>query len=180
MMFAKQLRQKALLSQEHLSELSGLSLRTIQRVESGHRVSYGSLRALAVVYEISVNELERELYAMENISEDFVEIPLWARLLLGRGWFGASRQTLHRAEIGMILIAIIMCTASVIVPGKQFPLWNLTTNELLLIGGTSQFFGAYLNSIVIRIGDKYRAWPAIESKLSGSFFGLKLSKNQAN
>ncbi len=37
-MFVKVLRQRFRLSQEQLAESSGLSLRTIQRVEAGHRV----------------------------------------------------------------------------------------------------------------------------------------------
>jgi transcriptional regulator with XRE-family HTH domain len=43
-MLIKELRQKRLLSQEQLAELCGLSLRTIQRVESGHRIGFASLR----------------------------------------------------------------------------------------------------------------------------------------
>ena len=46
------LREQRRLSQERLAELSGLSLRTIQRLEAGHRVSYASLRALAATIEI--------------------------------------------------------------------------------------------------------------------------------
>ncbi|MET0328415.1 MAG: helix-turn-helix transcriptional regulator, partial [Luteimonas sp.] len=40
-------------SQEQLAELSGLNLRTIQRLESGAKVSTESLRALAAVFEVS-------------------------------------------------------------------------------------------------------------------------------
>ena len=77
-----------LLSQERVAEMSGLSLRTIQRLEAGHRVSYASLRALAATFEIDVDLLERELYAVNNSTDDFVEIPRWVRLLDGRRWFG--------------------------------------------------------------------------------------------
>ncbi len=45
------LREQKHLSQEALAELCGLSLRTIQRAEAGHRVSYASLRALAAAFE---------------------------------------------------------------------------------------------------------------------------------
>lgn len=44
-------------SQEQLSEASGLSLRTIQRLENGDNASIESLRALATVFEIDHNEL---------------------------------------------------------------------------------------------------------------------------
>jgi transcriptional regulator with XRE-family HTH domain len=57
-MFIKKIRQAKHLSQESLAELSGLSLRTIQRVESGHRVSYASLRSLAASFDINIDELE--------------------------------------------------------------------------------------------------------------------------
>lgn len=39
-------------SQEQLAALSGLNLRTIQRLESGAKVSTESLRALAAVFEV--------------------------------------------------------------------------------------------------------------------------------
>ena len=76
----KSLRERKLLSQERLAELSGLSLRTIQRAEAGHRVSYASLRTLAATLEFDVDVLERELYAMKQSTDDFVEIPKWVRL----------------------------------------------------------------------------------------------------
>ena len=37
-------RERKHLSQERVAEMSGLSLRTIQRLDAGHRVSYASLR----------------------------------------------------------------------------------------------------------------------------------------
>lgn len=44
-------------SQEQLAELSGLNLRTIQRLESGARISTESLRALAAVFEVPPDSL---------------------------------------------------------------------------------------------------------------------------
>lgn len=76
----RSLRERRLLSQEKVAEMSGLSLRTIQRAEAGHRVSYASLRALAMIFEMDVDLLERELYAVNPSAEDFVEIPRWVRL----------------------------------------------------------------------------------------------------
>ena len=48
------IRERKLLSQEALAEQSGLSLRTIQRLEAGHRVSYASLRTLAAALQMDV------------------------------------------------------------------------------------------------------------------------------
>lgn len=44
-------------SQEQLAELSGLNLRTIQRLESGAKISTESLRALAAVFEVPPDRL---------------------------------------------------------------------------------------------------------------------------
>ncbi len=44
-------------SQEQLAELSGLSVRTVQRIENGDKPSLETLSALAAVYEMSVVDL---------------------------------------------------------------------------------------------------------------------------
>ena len=44
-------------SQEQLADLSGLNLRTIQRLEAGAKVSTESLRALAAVFEVPAESL---------------------------------------------------------------------------------------------------------------------------
>jgi len=44
-------------SQEQLAQLSGLNIRTIQRIESGHNAGLESLKSLAAVFEIDISEL---------------------------------------------------------------------------------------------------------------------------
>jgi dihydrofolate reductase len=46
-MILKQLRLSRHLSQEQLAQMSGLNVRTIQRIESGHSASVESLKCLA-------------------------------------------------------------------------------------------------------------------------------------
>ncbi|HEU0153255.1 MAG TPA: DUF805 domain-containing protein [Arenimonas sp.] len=53
----RQLRSARQWSQEQLAELSGLNLRTIQRLEGGAKVSTESLRALAAVFEVPAETL---------------------------------------------------------------------------------------------------------------------------
>ena len=91
-MLLRELRQKKYVSQEKLSEISGLSLRTIQRVESGHRISHNSLLALASVFEMDVNTLEQGLYTNEKSSYEYKILPLWIRLYIASGWYAASRK----------------------------------------------------------------------------------------
>ncbi|MEJ2622895.1 MAG: helix-turn-helix domain-containing protein [Candidatus Thiodiazotropha sp.] len=44
-------------SQEQLAEISGLSVRTIQRLERGHSSGLESLKCIASVFEVNVSEL---------------------------------------------------------------------------------------------------------------------------
>lgn len=53
----RELRTARQWSQEQLARLSGLNLRTIQRLESGARISMESLRALAAVFEVPAESL---------------------------------------------------------------------------------------------------------------------------
>lgn len=53
----KELRLARQWTQEQLSQLSGLNLRTIQRIESGAKISNESLRSLAAVFEVSIESL---------------------------------------------------------------------------------------------------------------------------
>jgi len=50
-------RQKRAWSQEHLAEVTGLGLRTIQRVEKTGSASYESVRALASVFSLEIENL---------------------------------------------------------------------------------------------------------------------------
>ena len=50
-------RERRAWSQEHLAEVSGLALRTIQRVETTGNGSYETVKALAAVFECDVDEL---------------------------------------------------------------------------------------------------------------------------
>lgn len=56
-MIIRKLRQERGWSQEQLSELSGLSVRTIQRIERGHHPSMETLKALAAAFDTDVARL---------------------------------------------------------------------------------------------------------------------------
>jgi transcriptional regulator with XRE-family HTH domain len=158
----RSLRERRFLSQERLAELSGLSLRTIQRVEAGHRVSYASLRALAATLEMDVDLLERELYAMKQSTVDFVEIPRWVRLLTDGRWMGAppiSRRQAHVHEAICMGLGIVFLAASFLVN----PRFVVT---VLRVSGSFALVSGYLVSVGIRITDTYKLWPATEIAMS--------------
>jgi transcriptional regulator with XRE-family HTH domain len=53
-------------SQEQLADLSGLSVRTIQRIENGQAASVESLKSLASVFEVDFNTLKEPLMSSTN------------------------------------------------------------------------------------------------------------------
>jgi transcriptional regulator with XRE-family HTH domain len=56
-MLVQKLRVQRGWSQEQLAELTGLSARTIQRIERGHRASAESLKAIAAVFDVDFSAL---------------------------------------------------------------------------------------------------------------------------
>ena len=59
-MIIRKLRLQHGWSQEHLAQISGLSIRTIQRIEKGHTAGLESLKSLAAVFNVQIDELQRE------------------------------------------------------------------------------------------------------------------------
>jgi transcriptional regulator with XRE-family HTH domain len=59
-MLIQKLRLKRGWSQEQLAEASGLSARTVQRIETGHPASTESLKSLAAVFEVDFSALDPE------------------------------------------------------------------------------------------------------------------------
>ena len=56
--FIKELRNKRSWSQDHLASASGLSLRTIQRIEKEGNCSLESKKALAAVFEVKASDFD--------------------------------------------------------------------------------------------------------------------------
>jgi transcriptional regulator with XRE-family HTH domain len=59
-MLIHKLRLKRGWSQQQLAEASGLSVRTIQRVEAGHPASVETLKSIAAVFEVDFSTLNPE------------------------------------------------------------------------------------------------------------------------
>ncbi len=67
-MIVRKLRLQRGWSQDHLSQISGLSVRTIQRIERGQEPSLESLKAFAAVFEINVTDLQTETNMHDELS----------------------------------------------------------------------------------------------------------------
>lgn len=148
-------RERQLLSQERIAEMSGLSLRTVQRLEAGHRVSYASLRALAVAFKVDADSLERELYAVEKpADDDYVEIPRWVRVMSDRLYFGGprmSRRDFYVAELFCLACALMAFAVSFLVASPRA--------SMVRVCAFAAALGGYFAAANIRILDKYKLWP---------------------
>jgi len=56
----RELRKQKFWSQDQLAQMSGLSIRTIQRIERDQKAGLESLKALSAVFDIEISELQRE------------------------------------------------------------------------------------------------------------------------
>ena len=181
-MFIKEIRNKRFLSQEQLSELSGLSLPTVQRVQKGHRVSYASLRSLAAAIDIDVDILEQELYAMDKVINEYKDFPFWIRFACGSGWFSASRHELHKIELFALFFSALGCLvwASGFIwelPAIRIPYPGVNMGDFFGLCGVGCLFCAYNFSIAIRVGDKYDVWSKLEATQPGGVFGFFRNSN---
>jgi len=137
-MIVKRLRQKNNWSQEQVATMSGLSIRTIQRVEKGESASLETLKSLASVFETDVSKLTEEIQVIDKQSEKWKEQPWLVRYML----FGVrTRFALVTTEITFIIIGIILLYAEV-------------ENRWVM----SFVFAAYFTGLTIRHADKKGLW----------------------
>ncbi len=72
-MVIRNLRTKRGWSQEQLAEVSGVSTRTIQRIENGGKASLESLKCLAAVFETPIPDLQKDdemTHSNETLTDD--------------------------------------------------------------------------------------------------------------
>ena len=104
----RELRTAKRWSQEQLAELSGLNLRTIQRLESGAKVSNESLRALAAVFEVPAESLlVRDARFRPNAPSQAVLDQMWEGVLRGLEFTG----TTARPAFWWFMLAVVMVLA---------------------------------------------------------------------
>lgn len=159
-MGVKELRRQRDWSQERLADLSGLSLRTIQRIEASNKAGYRSLRALASAFEIGDSELELEL-TMDKSSSGWKNRPAWVRAIFfgsGRIRMGPRQHILIErfavvAGIAFVLIGLVGTNGTFAPESAQVP---------MLLFASMLFFAAYLMSLFVRIGDQYSVWPWVD------------------
>ena len=112
-------------SQEQLAELSGLNLRTIQRLEAGAKVSTESLRALAAVFEVPAETL----LLRESLSGQPAFAAVREGVIRGLDFDG----TTPRARFWWFALAILMFLALAELISESFGPLPLQLASLLML-----------------------------------------------
>ena len=146
-MILKEIRLSRHLSQEQLAEMSGLNVRTIQRIESGANASVESKKCLAAALDVTIELLEQEHFMIDKQSDNWQQLPLLLKI-----WFvinylqrRPSRKVAQRIEVMSHITGFVFCCAGVI-------------SEPALIGGLIMLATAYLLYFLKWQGDKYGIW----------------------
>ncbi|MCF6438779.1 helix-turn-helix domain-containing protein [Pseudoalteromonas luteoviolacea] len=146
-MILKQLRLSRGLSQEQLAHMSGLNVRTIQRIEAGANASLESKKCLASALDVSIQTLELEELAMTNSMQNWRALPIVLKV-----WFvfnflqvRPKRCTANRVVYLSHTTGFLFCGVGLV-------------HEAALVGGLMLLGTAYLFSFLKWQGDKYDIW----------------------
>jgi transcriptional regulator with XRE-family HTH domain len=102
-MIVRRLREKRNWSQEQLATISGLSTRTIQRIESGNKASLESLKALASVFEIDISILQEEIIVIDKTSAAWNKEPILVKFAF---WGVKARKQIIMLEITAVVLGL--------------------------------------------------------------------------
>lgn len=146
-MILKQLRISRHLSQEQLADMSGLNVRTIQRIESGSKASLESLKCLASVLEVDISTLNQERFMIDKNSDNWKQQPVWLKWWFFFNYcsFRPNRNATKRGIMISHLSGFIFCCLGLISEGA-------------LVGGLWMLLVAYFLYFLKRQGDKHGIW----------------------
>lgn len=146
-MILKQLRISRHLSQAQLADMSGLNVRTIQRIESGANASLESQKCLAAALDISIETLNQETIMYDKNSENWNNLPIIVKV-----WFAFNflqlrpkRNTALRSEVMSHFFGYIFCLLGLL-------------SEAALVGGVLMLTIGYLFTFLKWQGDRYGIW----------------------
>lgn len=117
-MLIQKLRLKEGWSQQQLAEASGLSVRTIQRIEAGRPASLESLKSLAAVFEVDFTTLSPE-HAMNGEHQSPQEREEQEALQYVRGLRGFY---LHLGRY-LLVVACLFALNLALTPQRLWSLW---------------------------------------------------------
>ena len=146
-MILKQLRLSRHLSQDQLAQMSGLNVRTIQRIESGQSPSTESLKCLAAALDVDISTLNQENFMIDKNSDNWNKLPFILKC-----WFALNFLKTRPTRKSAIKIEFISHFSGFIFCCMGF------VSEAALAGGIIMLSSAYLFHLLKWQGDKYDIW----------------------
>ena len=116
-MLVQKLRLQRGWSQQQLAELSGLNVRTIQRIEKGQEPSVESLKSLAAVFNVEFSTLKEQ--GMDNViseTQSAEEILAFNQVRKLKGFY------IHLAQYGLV-IALLTVINALTTPNRWWVQW---------------------------------------------------------
>ncbi|CAB3911020.1 helix-turn-helix domain-containing protein [Achromobacter anxifer] len=137
-MLIQKLRLKRGWSQQQLAQASGLSARTIQRIEAGQPASVETLKSIASVFEVDFSTLNTEEAEMDTTmtAAEEAEREAFAHVRALRGFYVAC---LRYALIAVALYAINLLTS----PQRMWSYWAMLGLGLALAAHAIRVFAPY-------------------------------------
>ena len=119
-------------SQEQLAELSGLSVRTVQRIENGDQPSLETLSALAAVFEVSVADLSGSDAHGDNALDQ--------RIAEAKSNLAEESRFYRSVITAVVVCALLLVLNHFTVPASAWSLWvSGICFALLVIRGMRTF-----------------------------------------
>lgn len=117
-MLIQKLRLKHGWSQQQLAEASGLSVRTVQRIEAGYPASTESLKSLAAVFEVDFSTLnpEQNMSSTDNSLSDRQEAEAFKYVRKLRGFY------MHLFQYIVVTLALLAINL-IFTPHKMWVFW---------------------------------------------------------
>jgi len=116
-MLVQKLRLQRGWSQQQLAELSGLNVRTIQRIEKGQEPSVESLKSLAAVFNVEFSTLKEQ--GMDNViseTQSAEEILAFNQVRKLKGFY------IHLAQY-VLVIALLTVINALTTPNRWWVQW---------------------------------------------------------
>jgi len=136
------------LSQEQLAQMSGLNVRTIQRIESGQKASLESQKCLAAALDMTVEQLNQETFMIDKQSHSWKKQPVWVK------WWFFLNYLSFKPRRKSTSVGIVLSHLS----GFTFCMLALKFGEGALIGGLLMLIVGYFLQFLLWQGDHYGVW----------------------
>ena len=143
----KQLRLSRHLSQEQLADMSGLNVRTIQRIESGQKASVESMKCIAATLDIDIETFYQETVMIDKSSDNWKALPIFLKcwFVINFLQFRPTRESANRVIVTSHMIGFLFCCIGFL-------------SEPALAGGLILLATGYLFHFLKWQGDKYGIW----------------------